>query len=638
MLSLIGHWIAINEHREVAWANIQNWNLQNTEPETDGELEYQFNDMWDRWGKSEALGIQLEELCSELDKSDESEWKQTIMQAVEGLKLPKIDFIKWQEHLKDNYKFPKSLFNGLVSKESFTEELDFDPEPEPLLPEERVALEKRASALLHTPAEMHLAIHAIEDSGVVGERRNIGLIRLAVRSRVLERPINLQILSASSSGKTHMVRGVLAFEYFMAYMSITAGSERSLIYIQETMRRRMLYIQEPEGIPKEVGNSILRALIWEGSLTYRVTIWDSGKPKVLNINKKGPTGLILTTTIKMEEQISNRMFIIETDVSEEQTKRIVRLISQSKNSQHPVVDFEPWHALSRLTGEETRVEIHFGEYVDKHINTKPVRVRRDWTLFLNLIEASAVEYQYQRQVAPDGRIQATVADYAHAISLGGIAFKTVQTGEITDSAREFMAHVTKLVAANEKPATTSQLSALLGVSNKTIKSRADDLIASGWLVDYKGPAKKDGHLYEPGAVLPDAPPPLPTPCELSNHLAAQGREDLVVPWVDPVSGLYYDCKSHLSINSTEENNTSSSPPSECLPSSQACPRCANTGAESLGVPIPKLSQATPKLPSDSQATPKLGTPVTGAKQGSLGAWEPKSGGAKGNKYMPEGLI
>ena len=61
--------------------------------------------------------------------------------------------------------------------------------------EERQSLIDWLKPYLEDPAVLHNAIHTVEDLRVVGERPNIGLLRLAVRSRALSRPVNVEVNS-----------------------------------------------------------------------------------------------------------------------------------------------------------------------------------------------------------------------------------------------------------------------------------------------------------------------------------------------------------------------------------------------------------------------------------------------------------
>ena len=97
---------------------------------------------------------------------------------------------------------------------------------------ERIAdASEKAAPLLNDPALLHRAIHAVEDLGVVGERRNIGALHLGARSRALPRPVNLEVNSPPASGKTHIVTTTFSLECPEAVYEMTAGSERSLVFL-----------------------------------------------------------------------------------------------------------------------------------------------------------------------------------------------------------------------------------------------------------------------------------------------------------------------------------------------------------------------------------------------------------------------
>jgi hypothetical protein len=130
--------------------------------------------------------------------------------------------------------------------------------------------------LLEDPAILHRAILTVEESGVVGERKAIGMLHLASKSRVLKRPVNLEVNSPSSTGKTHVVVATLSIEAEEAFYEMTAGSEKALIYTGESLEHRTLYIQEPEGLQQGVGAAVIKSLVWEGRLRYDTVIKGDG--------------------------------------------------------------------------------------------------------------------------------------------------------------------------------------------------------------------------------------------------------------------------------------------------------------------------------------------------------------------------
>ena len=107
--------------------------------------------------------------------------------------------------------------------------------------------------LARDPAILHRAINMVGEQGVAGEQRAVGILHLAVRSRSLRRPINVQVHSPSSTGKTHVVLATLSLEDPSAFYELTASSEKALIFLSEPLEHRFLYIQEPEGLSGGAG-------------------------------------------------------------------------------------------------------------------------------------------------------------------------------------------------------------------------------------------------------------------------------------------------------------------------------------------------------------------------------------------------
>lgn len=201
--------------------------------------------------------------------------------------------------------------------------------------EQRERLIAIAGPSLQEPDLLHKAILAVENGGVVGEGHVVGILHLSVKSRVLKRPVNIEVNSPSSVGKTYTVNGVLALEPESAVYELTAGSERALIYLNESLKHRILYVQEPEGLQEGVGAAVIKSLVWEGRLRYDTVVKEHGEFVGKHIEKDGPTGLILTTTRPVDEQISNRMLRLELDSSVDQTRRILVAIAQSMNGAKP---------------------------------------------------------------------------------------------------------------------------------------------------------------------------------------------------------------------------------------------------------------------------------------------------------------
>lgn len=440
--------------------------------------------------------------------------------------------------------------------------------------EERNELLRLAQPLLENPAVLHEGILTVERLGVVGERRNVGLIQLAVKSRSLKRPVNLEVNSPPSSGKTFVVVGALSLDPESAYYELTAGSERALIYLDEPLAHRILYIQEPEGLASGVGLAAIKSLVWEGRLKYDTVVQEDGKFVGRHIEKDGPTGLVLTTTRSVDEQVSNRMLRLEVDASMDQTRRILSAIAASMNGVKPSVDLAPWHALSTIVGGAADVEIAYGEWLSLHIATATLRIRRDFTHLLTLIQSSSVLHQFQRNRGPDGRIRANLADYAHVHALAASLFNAAQDEGITQADRDMVAAVYTLTArpnmsdsspdelgsyaTHTTPTTQVAIRDFCKLGKSQIAHRVSRLLRMGYLVNTETRRGRP-YLLVPGVPLPEAALPLPGPCDLAAHLMEAGRDDLIGPWVDPITGESHSCFSHLTPSHDRTDRTGGHP-------------------------------------------------------------------------------
>lgn len=486
------------------------------------------------------------------------------------------DKTKFQELLKD-------LVSKSVSMESIqgaTEDQE-NAERNQQEIEEFNRLMGLAQPLLADPGILHKAILTVESQGVVGERRNIGLIHLALRSRALKRPVNIEVNSPSSTGKTHVVLGTLSLEDPSAYYELTAGSEKALIYLDEPLKNRVIYVQEPEGLTEGVGAAVIKSLVWEGRLKYDTVVKEEGELVGKYIEKEGPTGLIVCTTHALEEQISNRLLRVEVDASEEQTKRILMSIAQAAAGKQTSVDVAPWHALSSILGKTAEINIVYGPFLAEKVSAATLRIRRDFTHLLTLIGACAIEYRFQRTANPAGQIQATAADYAMAYALVADTFRDIQAEGITPHDRAMVNAVIEETTPpggkpSDSPITQAALRTYMKLSKSSTSYRVKRLLKLGYLANLENRKGMEMKLV-PGAPLPDEPAPLPSPCDLAEYLAQSGFPQLVIPWVDPVTGNRHDCREHLDKKYLNTPTTSSA---EYL---EPCPRSeASSGVRYLG--------------------------------------------------------
>src|SRR5262245_50521916 len=273
-------------------------------------------------------------------------------------------------------------------------------------------------ALAHDPNILAKFEAAVRESGVVGEKRCATLLYLTFTSRLLNEPVSVAIKGLSSSGKSFTTETTMKFFPNTAYISMTAMSEKALIYSKEDFAHKILVIFEAVALREQREKTesnmtayFVRSLLSEGKISYPVTVRDKHEGFITKvITKQGPTGLVLTTTAtELHGENETRLLSIPTNDSQEQTKAVMRRLALGKSH---MVDFTPWHDLQEwLAMAEHRVIIPYAAYLAEAMPPVAVRLRRDFKAILRLIESHALLHQVTREHEAHGRIVATEADY-----------------------------------------------------------------------------------------------------------------------------------------------------------------------------------------------------------------------------------
>lgn len=251
----------------------------------------------------------------------------------------------------------------------------------------------------------------IRAAGVVGEEDTACLLYLAVTSRAFERPVSVLVKGPSSAGKSFVVEQVVGFFPSSAYYSLSAMSERALVYWDEDLCHRTLVLYEAEALQSDFLSYLLRSLLSEGQIRY-VTVEatpDGIQPR--EIVRPGPTGLILTTTrIAIHPENETRMLSLTIADTPEQTREVMLAIARGSAGG----DMAEWHALQDwLSASETpEVLVPFAERLAEEIPPVATRLRRDFTTILTLIRAHALLHQENREWDDRGRLLASLDDYS----------------------------------------------------------------------------------------------------------------------------------------------------------------------------------------------------------------------------------
>lgn len=417
----------------------------------------------------------------------------------------------------------------------------------PLAAENDASHPSAVSAHLHTPpalaSDQDILRRAVGTlrvcRGLVGENRAAKLLYLAFTSRLLAEPVNAVVKGLSSSGKSYTIECVAALFPAEAVYTMTAMSERALIYLDEPLTHRTLILYEAaalrEGREKAEDNQtayIVRSLLSEGRIEYPVVIrGDDGQFRTETKVIPGPTNLITSTTsISLHGENETRMLSVPSNDSKAQTRAV--MLQSSGERKRADADFTEWHDLQRwLAGQESAgVVIPYAACVAAQIPPVAVRLRRDWNAVRSLIRAHALLHQVNRKRDEHGRIMADLYDYTAVRSLVNDLIADAVGAAVPESVRETVelvqAQTVKLGDGDEPPdpdgIKVAKIASLLKLERSAATRRLHSARDRGYLVNLEDRRGKPARYVLgdplPGevVVLPPAEAICTPPC---THLA-----------------------------------------------------------------------------------------------------------------------
>lgn len=361
--------------------------------------------------------------------------------------------------------------------------------------------------------------NTVKGAGLVGEQRAAKLLFLALTSRVLDKPVSVAIKGPSSGGKSFTAETVLSFFPESAVYSLSGASALALNFSGESFAHRFLYFAEAAGMGDKDGKlqAMLRTLMSESRLVYDVTIKRSdGTFGVQHIVKDGPTGFITTTTAEgLHNENETRFFSVRTDDTRAQTAAVIARIFDERPRD---VDRAPWLALQRwLDASEHRVTLPFGAALGSLINPFDNRLRRDASAIRGLICAHALLHQRNRERDTEGRIVATIADYAAVYALSQDIVSEGVKSTVNPKTRETVEAVRALATASgdDSGAAVTQVAERLNIGESAASRRLTSARKAGYIVNNE---PRQGVLakYVIGGPLRDDSGVLPTPDEVAR--------------------------------------------------------------------------------------------------------------------------
>jgi len=284
---------------------------------------------------------------------------------------------------------------------------------------------------------------------------------------------------------------------------VTSMSPKALFYSKEEFKHRHLVIAEAEGMEK--AEYAIRSILSEGKLRHIVVENGVSRP----VEKEGPMGLIITTTkIKVHSENETRMltvFILDTP---EQTRKVLMAMASESAKDF---DYTAWHEFQKhLETCDNRVTIPFATALVALIPPLSVRLRRDVQQVLSLIKTHAILHQQNRERDEQGRIVATLDDYAAIYRLVADLISQGIEATVSDKMRETVEAVKTLTARHMGGVSYKAVSVFLGLDKSSAKRRCDDAIDRDYIRKNQTRKNQPAQLVM-GEPMPDDTTILPTP-------------------------------------------------------------------------------------------------------------------------------
>jgi hypothetical protein len=390
------------------------------------------------------------------------------------------------------------------------------------------ALLDRCKSLAFADSILSSLLAFLAASGVVGEARLVQLLYLALTSRYLSKPVSIVVKGPSSAGKSHTTGHVLKLVPDEAYYALSGMSEKALAYSTVDLKHRHLVFFEAAGLVGDFATYLLRSLLSEGCIKYEtVEKAEDGKMKARLITREGPTAVIITTTeVALHPENETRLLSVPVDDTPEQTRRILVGLARQHGAEQR--DVQDWHALHQWIGRDTpRVVVPFAEQLAHTIPPVAIRLRRDFPMLLTLVQAHALLHRGTRETDADGRIVATLADYAIVRELVLDLFGTTAGVHVPDTIRETVEAVTVLTGGGVagKDTTVTQVGRYLKLDTSSASRRVKAATESGFLENLETRQGRPAKV-----VLAD---PLPADRPVLPDVTAIGVPAFVTEYAEP---------------------------------------------------------------------------------------------------------
>ncbi|AKM81265.1 MAG: Toprim domain protein [Candidatus Pacebacteria bacterium GW2011_GWF2_38_9] len=354
-----------------------------------------------------------------------------------------------------------------------------------------------ANILLDSPLLLHQVLNEVRKLGVIGEERNILLYYLALTSRITDNPLSVIVKGASAAGKSYVISKVLPLFPTDAYKDLTDATPQSFYYLEaDALAHKVVLIFEMHGGQK--ADYSIRSLQSEGKLKIQTTVKnpETGEIETMEREIFGPTGFVTTTTRpNVHPENETRNFTVFPDETEKQTSRVLEVTNAKYNGTEIIKQPSPAFINLQKIIRPYAVLIPFAKELSDRFPKKPIRVRRDYSKLMSLIENVTLLHQSQREIRTingGSAVVATLADYYVAqVLFEEILMRTIyeihpKTEELLEKAKLIQANAT-----NEDGQFTVRLLAKeIGWDDDTVRNWINPAVRKGFVevvVESKGP-------------------------------------------------------------------------------------------------------------------------------------------------------
>jgi DNA primase catalytic core len=405
-------------------------------------------------------------------------------------------------------------------------------------------------AFLKNPDMFNEIVRDMDTLGYVGEDLNKILLYLAASSRILDDPISVMILSQSAAGKSMLVSTLKKLIPAEDVISLTSLSDQALNYIASMLHK---FLDLGEAVHSETIEHQIRDMLSAKELSRLVTIKDEKTGQMRSELKRTPAivaAVMTTTRQNINPENASRFFVINTDETKEQTRRIhavqrekytlARYTEKAGIVPHIV---KKHHAAQRLL-KKVAIVNNFSGHLD--FPDTLMRVRRDHERFIDLIACVCFLRQYQKEIKNNGStslttgsgleyIECDLDDYsiAYKIMINGVLASTMielpkSANELYEAIRVYAreASTKKHLKPEEVSFTQRDIREQTGYGQTWIKMNMRLLVDYEYLVVSRGGRERSKAVYrlrEDENISKINLSMIPTPEEMKNCISAESE-------------------------------------------------------------------------------------------------------------------